>query len=164
MALKQWLSHWTLPHGLRSLQSLPLWKEDIEIITRAELLEIAVAHAILFDRVEAWGKVWDALIKAQRPCVHFKLSLTLRIKLDHVFFILLIENVVLKLVELRPSTQELVTGEVFGLILHSILRILHRKLQLRFVVWSTELLCVHISIRYFLNRTVYLFLIIVYNY
>ena len=96
--------------------------------------------------------------------MHFKLSLTLRIKLDHVFFILLIENVVLKLVELRPSTQELVTGEVFGLILHSILRILHRKLQLRFVVWSTELLCVHISIRYFLNRTVYLFLIIVYNY
>ena len=165
MVIKQWLSHLTLSHGLRSLQSLLLCKPDVQIVTRANLLEIAVTNAISFDRVQACSKVRDALIKALRPCVHLKLSLTLSIKLDGVFFILLIENAVLNVVEFRPSAKELVSTEVFGCILHSVLRILHGELKLRVTRWPSELLCVHISSRYFLNRTVYLFIIIiVYNY
>ena len=93
--------------------------------------------------------------------MHLKLSLTCSIEPERVFFFLLMENAVLHLVELRPGAHKLVSSVVFGLILHSILRILHRKLQLLLVVWTTVLLCVHVSIRYFLNRTVYLFIIIV---
>ena len=165
VTLKQELSHSTLPHNLRRLQCLLLWQEDIEIITRAKFLEIAVTHAIFFDWVEACCKIRDALIKTLRPCVQFQLGFTLSIELDHVFMILLIENGVLKLVQLRPGTHELVSSVVFRLIHHRVLRILNIHLQLGLVVRPTEILWRwHISIRYFLEWSVYLFIIIVYNY
>ena len=115
--------------GLDGLVGLALVKVHLQVVARGQLLEVAVAHAVLLERVEARGDVRDAVVEALRNCVQLDLSLAPRVQNPRVLRPL-VEKHVLDVEQLREGAEELVTCVRQRVVLHGLLIVLDVELDL----------------------------------